>query len=176
MRKDSTIPSGFCQCGCGQRTRVPRRGGPLRFIRFHHLKLRTPSTVNPSMYTVDPDTGCWNWNGLVYHSGYGRAPSNKGAMTAHRWAYEILGGVVPDGKQLDHLCRNRRCINPDHLEPVTAKENIRRSPRTKLTMDQAREIRSLHLKEPLRDTAARYGVSRSLINRIQLGLAWNEEG
>ena len=47
-------------------------------------------------------------------------------MPAHRYAYEELVGPIPEGLQLDHLCRNRSCVNPDHLEPVTCRENLRR--------------------------------------------------
>ena len=64
--------------------------------------------------------GCWVWLGTKDGSkGYGRLRGTS----SHRYAYEALRGPVPDGLQLDHLCRNRICCNPDHLEPVTAREN-----------------------------------------------------
>jgi hypothetical protein len=67
---------------------------------------------------------CWNWTGKPYqNSGYCRVKVSGQTMMAHRAVYEALVGPIPDGLQLDHLCRNRRCVNPTHLEPVTAKVN-----------------------------------------------------
>lgn len=80
-------------------------------------------------YTVCPTTGCWNWTASCTSNGYGQFHINSGAkrnVGAHRWAYETLVGCVPDGLQLDHLCRNRRCVNPAHLEPVTPQVNTLR--------------------------------------------------
>lgn len=69
---------------------------------------------------------CWLWTGYINASGYGRTQHDGRLQLAHRVAYELLVGPVPDGMQLDHLCRVRRCVNPDHLEPVTSRENTRR--------------------------------------------------
>jgi len=73
---------------------------------------------------------CWPWPGYVAPDGYARTapPGTSRKTTAHRVAYELLVGPVPDGAQLDHLCRNKRCVNPWHLEPVSPGENVRRSP------------------------------------------------
>jgi hypothetical protein len=67
--------------------------------------------------------GCWIWTGYVISSGYGQFGKRT---RAHRYVYELLVGPIPDGLILDHLCRVRRCVNPDHLEPVTMAENTRR--------------------------------------------------
>lgn len=71
---------------------------------------------------------CWIYAGYKAPSGYGQVyiNSRKGPVMAHRLVYETLVGEIPEGLQLDHLCRNRACVNPDHLEPVTQKVNILR--------------------------------------------------
>lgn len=71
---------------------------------------------------------CWNWMaGKSY--GYGMFGLASGKMTqAHRVAWKLLVGKIPKRRELDHLCRNRACVNPNHLEPVTRSVNLRRSP------------------------------------------------
>lgn len=74
-------------------------------------------------YDVDPVFQCWNWTGKLDRDGYpvvwrGRKPSR-----AHRVVYELECGAVPEGKALDHMCRNRMCVAPHHLEPVDQSEN-----------------------------------------------------
>ena len=70
---------------------------------------------------------CWLWRGATIPRGYGRFFSEKRCLVlAHRWAYEFCVGPIPDGLQIDHLCRVRLCVRPDHLEPVTRIENLRR--------------------------------------------------
>lgn len=76
----------------------------------------------------EPMSGCWLWTGAV-DRGYGQFSAHAGQHAkAHRFSYELLRGPIPKGLDLDHLCRVRCCVNPAHLEPVTRKENLRRSP------------------------------------------------
>ena len=74
------------------------------------------------------DSGCWEWQGEVSKNGYGRYRVRPGASReqAHRVSYEQRVGEIPEGMQLDHLCRNRLCVRPEHLEPVSPAENTLR--------------------------------------------------
>jgi hypothetical protein len=74
---------------------------------------------------VDAD-GCWRFAGALNAAGYGVIGINKKTVYAHRLAYEAFVGPISVGLTLDHLCRNRACFNPAHLEPVTRGENVRR--------------------------------------------------
>lgn len=74
------------------------------------------------------DDGCWLWTGFINHGGYGRfSISHTQGVMAHRWAYEHWVGPIPDGLTIDHLCRVTRCVNPEHLEPVTIQVNEQRA-------------------------------------------------
>ena len=117
----------LCECGCGEPAPIARiwqhgyaTGQPKRFIQGHSGRMRVPV-----LYTVDEETGCWNWNGVTTR-GYGHIMRDGVRYRAHRYMYEQHVGLIPDGMQLDHLCRNRSCVNPEHLEPVTCRENLMR--------------------------------------------------
>jgi hypothetical protein len=76
---------------------------------------------------VKADSGCWEWTGAD-RGGYGRFHLRPGrVVAAHRFAYETFVGQIPVGLEIDHLCRNRGCVNPIHLEPVDHAENRRRA-------------------------------------------------
>lgn len=70
-----------------------------------------------------PESGCWLWTGALNGAGYGAVGRDNKVLRVHRVTYELLIGPIPDGLQLDHLCRNRACCNPSHLEPVTNRTN-----------------------------------------------------
>lgn len=73
-----------------------------------------------------PEGACWIWTGARQTTGYGNILYLGKVRLAHRLVYEILRGPIPDGLDLDHLCRVRWCVNPDHLEPVTRSVNLKR--------------------------------------------------
>lgn len=74
--------------------------------------------------------GCWNWRGSIAPNGYGKFSIEKNRIrktfNAHRFSYQYFKGEIPHGLTIDHLCRNRGCVNPDHLEVLTLKENLLR--------------------------------------------------
>lgn len=130
MTKTNTNPSGLCQCGCGQRTKLaPRsrkatgwvKGEPIRYLLYHY---RFPK--NPNQYIVNPKTQCWEWQRAKDKDGYGKLRVNGVAVYAHRYYYEQKYGPIPEGLTIDHLCRNRACVNPEHMECVDIRENILR--------------------------------------------------
>jgi len=77
---------------------------------------------------------CWAWTGCLNSRGYGCVAVNGKSQLAHRRAYELLVGPIAAGLQIDHLCRNKCCCNPDHLEPVDPKTNMARTDRSEKTL------------------------------------------
>ena len=73
---------------------------------------------------VEVASGCWLWTGATNNNGYGQIRVDGQARYVHRLAYETFVGPIPEGFQIDHVCRNRRCVHPAHLEAVTQRENL----------------------------------------------------
>jgi HNH endonuclease len=179
---------GLCQCGCGQRTTIARgtnrskgweAGQPLRFVNGHHGRKRNLSDW-ANFYTETPGplpTPCWLWNGTLDPKGYADRIHLFGKrVEAHRVLYERTQGPVPNGLELDHLCRVRSCVNPAHLEPVTHTENMRRGDVAKLNIEKARQIKRMDANGvPLREIAADFGVSYDCIRNItRRGRTWRD--
>ena len=175
MDKSLEVGCGNCACGCGGRTSVAkasersrgvRRGEPRRFIRGHHRR----RTDRYAVVQLGYGTPCWMWKLSRNRDGYGVAWGGRGKTLAHRVEYERHVGPIPQGLTLDHLCRERGCVNPEHLEPVTLIENQRRGDGTKLTPDDVRAIRASGEKQ--RVLAARFEISQGQVSRIQRRRSW----
>lgn len=117
---------------------------------------------------IEDENGCWVWQKQCTPNGYGRKWVDGTGVLSHRWYYEQAVGPIPEGLQIDHLCRVKRCCNPAHLEAVTGTENRRRA--SKVTHDGVRHVRA----EGMTATeAARYlGVSVTAASNIVRGLTW----
>src|SRR5579859_8174193 len=85
-----------------------------------------PLTRFESKYIPEPNSGCWLWLGAIWKNGYGAFMLGSNNITAHRAAYRLLKGDISPELEVDHLCRNRACVNPDHLEAVSGKVNTLR--------------------------------------------------
>lgn len=134
----SSIPEGYCQCGCGQRTnratmtskrRDIVKGQYNRFVRLHHR--RKISTEQRFWSHVDKSGGpesCWPWTSSINPDGYGsfrfHTYRKSWSVTAHRVAYELSKGELPAGTEICHSCNNRSCQNPAHLYAGTHTQNM----------------------------------------------------
>jgi hypothetical protein len=171
-------PHGYCECGCGQRTRLAPRtrpdagwveGRPLRYVRGHIHALKTHHEPQDCGY----ETPCWVWQGTRIDKGYGRINRGGRETFAHIYEWEKVNGPVPEGLELDHLCRNPACCNPEHLEAVTHAENMRRAARCVMTPDSVAEVRRLLATGATgRSIAHRLGVHERIVSSIKCGKAW----
>lgn len=128
-----------------------------------------------SRYRVDRGTGCWTFAGRLDRDGYGVVKRRGRTMAAHRASYEAHVGPIPDGLVIDHLCGNRACINPAHLEAVTATENARRGAQAKLDPERVREIRRLaEHGATIHEMSRLYGVSRVTIRSVVHYRSWSD--
>jgi hypothetical protein len=176
---DCTIPYGLCHCGCGKRTLIARvsnaaryrvKGEPYRYFHGHALCQSGPE------YLIEDrgyNTPCWVWQRHINEGGYGmmRDELNGGKLrSAHKTYYERANGPVPNGLEIDHLCRVRCCVNPDHLEAVLHLVNMDRGISCTITTEQITDTKRLLAKGVLQiPTAKTIGISQSAVSDIKLG-------
>jgi len=134
----------------------------------------------------EPNTGCWLWMGFVQAQGYGTISYQGRDVRAHRLAYELFVGPIPEGLCVLHKCDVRICVNPDHLWLGTRQQNMADMVRkgrqvrgekihgAKLTWDKVREIRRRGATETATALGREFGVSMSQASRIILGQKWRE--
>lgn len=155
-----------CSCGCGLDAGVwpktyarwgVKKGDHRSYVHGHYGRKNIDS-----LYIKAP-SGCWLWIGHI-ENGYGRI----GKRLAYRVTYERVHGPVPKGLELDHICRVRSCVNPDHLEPVTKVENILRGAVVKYSTATMRDVRRA-IEQGYSNVAISrmYGMSTSHVSRVR---------
>lgn len=107
---------------------------------------------------VQEDGDCWTWTaGKAHGYGYFRVGGRKGkSHFAHRWAYEEMVAEIPEGLVIDHLCRNRACVNPSHLEPVTHQVNIARGDMARANRERMAKATHCKRGHPFDEENTRY--------------------
>ncbi len=120
-------------CACGPPVVSPRWGYKACPVAADAMGVgvvvMTDTPLKPDRFwsKVNKTESCWLWTASINPEGYGKFwVAGKGRLRAHRVAYELVVGPIPEGLQIDHLCRVRHCVNPSHLEPVTHRENLLR--------------------------------------------------
>jgi hypothetical protein len=135
----------------------------------------TPADRLAACYVVDAN-GCWRWVKGRTSAGYGHFSIASVYFQAHRLLYILrFGADIPDGLEPDHLCRNRWCVNPDCLEPVTHSENMRRGIRTVLNPQSVVGIHAARARGlSMRAIGRLFGVDHSTVCRVLKGERWPE--
>jgi hypothetical protein len=106
----------FCECGCGGKAKS-------RFLRGHNSHRTRSVEERLPDFIRKLESGCWEWIGSITR-GYGQFGIKRKTLRAHKYNYESKYGKVPEGLVLDHTCRNKWCVNPDHLQPVKQIANM----------------------------------------------------
>jgi hypothetical protein len=208
------IPYGYCQCGCGEKTNISKvhdkargqvKGEPWRFVSGHYARTRLNKPIDDRFWSkVDKSGGidaCWIWTAFINKAGYGRfgvgGRSGK-PLNAHRVAWELTNGAIPDGLWVLHNCPggdNPACVNPSHMFLGTHQDNTndkvkkgrqskgeKHGLRThhsgnrllKLTVDQVIYIRERYALGGIseRQLAKQFGISGAYVHSIVRRECW----
>lgn len=134
--------------------------------------------MKPLIKMPERPTDCWEWQGKIHKkTGYGNKRFAGKDFLAHRWVWEMLFGSIPDGLVVNHLCSNRKCVNPHHLEITDQQGNCRHGAGTKLSIEQVREIKRAKIGKRFigsKKLAEKYGVSNATIHDIWNGRSWTD--
>lgn len=192
----STIPEGYCQCGCGQKTTIPIetnrkvnriKGKPMRFIVGHATRRNVVERFWEKVSKRSEDE-CWEWKASK-NTGYGQINTPHGIQLANRFSYELAYGPIPKGMYVCHHCDNRACVNPKHLFLGTPRDNTQdmlskgrhiyitkhgaQNGNSKLTDEQVIQIREqARSGEKIRDLARKFNVSETTVSHIVNRKKW----
>jgi hypothetical protein len=201
----SEILYGYCQCGCGAKTQIAKskekrrnqaKGQPRRFLPGHYA--RTSKTIPAEerfwakVDKSDGDDSCWIWKAGIRKDGYGvfhPSALNRNKV-AHRFAYELTYGEIPDGLLACHKCDNHKCVNPKHIFLGTQRDNMRdmlakgrngtkrvtgeSHHKAKLSNEKISYIRNRYAVGDIKqkDLAKEFGVSQTNISCIIRRTGW----
>ena len=198
IRAMTDIPYGYCHCGCGQKTNIAKitnrkcgheKGKPYTYLLGHAIRVNTNRKgyylVGYEIKDCGYDTPCWVWR----HDIKAPYPMSNGRRV-YRILYEQKYGSLPKGTQSHHKCRNKRCVNPDHIQPLSPQKHgeihggdargvVRMGNDVigkKLTLTQAQEIRKLYASREYthRKLANMYGIVHSCVLQILHNQIWKE--
>ena len=171
-------PSGLCMCGCGQPTPIAKQsetrsgavaGFPTKYIPRHSARRRLAIDHVDRGYETPchiPNRAKSSGNGYIQVHRAGEP------VRLHKLMYESANGDVPAGMVLDHLCRQRDCCNPDHIEAVTVAVNTQRGNTARLTDEDVASIRKLAGSMTQREIAERFGIKQPTVSDILRGKSW----
>ena len=179
---NAPVPYGYCWCGCGEKTnpstatlqdRPVYKGLPCHYRKAHSFRVKTRYVEEDRGYT----TPCWIWQLKIADNGYGHVTVGNTTKLAHRYYYEQYKGSIAARLSIDHLCRVRECVNPDHLEAVPLYVNQRRGSKILLSVELVEALREAHKCGVMPSTLETLtGIKRRTLQAAIYGENWSKAG